>query len=58
MPYQRPYIRRLIAEEKDGVRPRGQDAGDQIAGEADSPPSSEMFNVNVSAFVLCSPVTA
>ena len=48
MPYQRPYIRKLIAEEKEGLQQRGQDAGDKLAQQEGAPPNSENFNVNVS----------
>ena len=49
MPYQRTYIRKLIAEEKEGVKPRGQDVGDKAAKPQEAMPDPSEFNVNVSS---------
>lgn len=64
LPYQRPYIRRLIAEEKEGLRPRGTDVGDKLAEEPDAGPTPSPDNLNVNVghyFELacdCSPLQA
>ena len=52
VPYQRTYILKLIAEEKEGIKPRGQDVGDKAANPQEAKPDPSEFNVNVGARIM------